>query len=330
MTKCQVEASLWPHKRGVQTASIDFMGIENCVFTCSDWALLSGAIRSSPNRFFCVLVHDDGQKIVEESALFAEMTSEFPQVCFVSFSCSFLPAPLQDLITVLPSVVIFRREAIVATFASDSLMLETHSFLSAHESAVSSGIDMKDEFKYNANCVLMYGSSTFPRDAASETFCSQLRSIGIKFNEIDVFGVESSSLPAATNTFPQLFCSGTFVCDAASISSLSNEQLLASTTYNLDERCHALINCAKTVLFLKGDAAAQKCGFSRQIVAILAAHRIEFECFDILRDEEVRQHIKVYSQWPTFPQLYVNGELVGGLDIVKELVSSGQFLSLFE
>ena len=53
--------------------------------------------------------------------------------------------------------------------------------------------------------------------------------------------------------------------------------------------------------------------------------RAPFETFDILTDEEVRQGLKIYSDWPTYPQVYVNGELVGGLDIVKELVASGEF-----
>lgn len=58
-------------------------------------------------------------------------------------------------------------------------------------------------------------------------------------------------------------------------------------------------------------------GFSRQIVQILKDHDVQYSSFDILSDEEVRQGLKTYSNWPTFPQVYVNGELIGGLDIVK-------------
>jgi len=68
-----------------------------------------------------------------------------------------------------------------------------------------------------------------------------------------------------------------------------------------------------------------RCGFSRQIVDILNAHSVTFDAFDILQDEDVRQVLKEFSNWPTYPQLYVNGELVGGLDIVRELVDSGDF-----
>lgn len=94
---------------------------------------------------------------------------------------------------------------------------------------------------------------------------------------------------------------------------------------SLNDRLHALINSAKVKLFMKGNPDAPRCGFSRQIVQILNEHHIDFASFDILEDEEVRQGLKTYSDWPTYPQLYVNGELVGGLDIVKEMVATGNF-----
>lgn len=57
----------------------------------------------------------------------------------------------------------------------------------------------------------------------------------------------------------------------------------------------------------------------------MESFRVPYETFDILLDEEVRQGLKIYSDWPTYPQLYVKGELIGGLDIVKEMVASGEF-----
>jgi glutaredoxin-related protein len=99
---------------------------------------------------------------------------------------------------------------------------------------------------------------------------------------------------------------------------------------------------------MKGDRNTPRCGFSRQLVEILNEtryqvkiadmkstfslffalfFRIAYDTFDILNDEEVRQGLKTYSNWPTYPQVYVKGELVGGLDIIKELRSSGDLLS---
>ncbi|KAK7944529.1 hypothetical protein WMY93_000257 [Mugilogobius chulae] len=93
---------------------------------------------------------------------------------------------------------------------------------------------------------------------------------------------------------------------------------------DLNQRLKKLINSAPCMLFMKGAPQEPRCGFSRQIVALLKEHDIQFGSFDILSDEEVRQGLKTYSNWPTYPQLYVNGELIGGLDIVKELAQSGE------
>lgn len=95
---------------------------------------------------------------------------------------------------------------------------------------------------------------------------------------------------------------------------------------SLNERLRDLVNQSKVVVFIKGSPAAPRCGFTRQLVEILDSTGITYASFDILSDEEVRQGLKSYSNWPTYPQLYVNGSLVGGLDIVKDLIASGELL----
>lgn len=96
---------------------------------------------------------------------------------------------------------------------------------------------------------------------------------------------------------------------------------------SLDERLKELINRAKVMVFIKGDRNTPRCGFSKQLIAILNETQIPYETFDILGDEDVRQGLKTYSDWPTYPQLYVNGELIGGLDIIKELVASNELVT---
>lgn len=96
------------------------------------------------------------------------------------------------------------------------------------------------------------------------------------------------------------------------------------TKQDLNTRLKNIINGAPNVLFMKGSPQEPRCGFSRQIVELLNSHGADYSYFDILTDNEVRQGLKVYSNWPTYPQLYVDGELVGGLDIVKELAASGE------
>lgn len=80
----------------------------------------------------------------------------------------------------------------------------------------------------------------------------------------------------------------------------------------------------KVVLFMKGTKEAPMCGFSGKVVAILTKLGTKFHDIDVLSDPELRESLKVFSDWPTFPQLYINGELVGGCDIVSELYSSGE------
>merc|ERR1712209_301600 len=85
----------------------------------------------------------------------------------------------------------------------------------------------------------------------------------------------------------------------------------------LNERLKKLINSAPVLLFMKGNPGRPQCGFSRQTVELLATIDAKYETFDIFSDEAVRQGLKKYSNWPTYPQMYVNGDLIGGLDILK-------------
>lgn len=92
----------------------------------------------------------------------------------------------------------------------------------------------------------------------------------------------------------------------------------------LNERLKKLTNAAPIMLFMKGSPSLPQCGFSRQLVAILREHLVRFGFFDILKDDLVRQGLKKFSDWPTFPQLYINGEFQGGLDIIKENVEEDE------
>ena len=78
------------------------------------------------------------------------------------------------------------------------------------------------------------------------------------------------------------------------------------------------------VLFMKGTAQQPQCGFSGRVVKILQACGAEFRAFDVLTDPELREGVKIYSNWPTIPQLYVKGEFVGGSDIVAEMFAAGE------
>lgn len=78
------------------------------------------------------------------------------------------------------------------------------------------------------------------------------------------------------------------------------------------------------VLFMKGDPTFPQCGFSGQVVQILDYLGVEYKGINVLADDELRETIKTYSNWPTIPQLYVKGEFVGGCDIVREMFQAGE------
>ncbi|MFV0335791.1 MAG: Grx4 family monothiol glutaredoxin [Tropicimonas sp.] len=84
------------------------------------------------------------------------------------------------------------------------------------------------------------------------------------------------------------------------------------------------------VLFMKGTKMAPQCGFSQRVAGVLNYMQIEYRDVNVLADEEIRQGIKEYSDWPTIPQLYVKGEFVGGCDIVTEMTLSGELDTLLE
>jgi Grx4 family monothiol glutaredoxin len=93
----------------------------------------------------------------------------------------------------------------------------------------------------------------------------------------------------------------------------------ASTKEELHTRLSSLVKAAPVMLFMKGTPSQPQCGFSRQLVGILREHGVKYGFFNILADDEVRQGLKEFADWPTFPQLWLGGELAGGLDIVSLL-----------
>ena len=79
---------------------------------------------------------------------------------------------------------------------------------------------------------------------------------------------------------------------------------------------------------MKGNPGFPQCGFSANTIAILQSFDVPYNTFDILQDSDIRQGLKEYSNWPTFPQLYVDGELVGGNDIITELYQNGELAEI--
>lgn len=89
------------------------------------------------------------------------------------------------------------------------------------------------------------------------------------------------------------------------------------------------ISSHDVVLYMKGNEKFPLCGFSSTVVQILKTLNVRFEAIDVMQDNELREGIKQFTNWPTIPQLYVKGEFIGGCDIVKEMYQTGELQTLF-
>ncbi|USU12228.1 Grx4 family monothiol glutaredoxin [Sphingomonadaceae bacterium OTU29THOMA1] len=101
-------------------------------------------------------------------------------------------------------------------------------------------------------------------------------------------------------------------------------------TDDTNARIDAVVKNNAVVLFMKGSPLFPQCGFSSRAVAILDHLNVEYESVDVLQDQGIRQGIKAYSDWPTIPQLYANGEFVGGSDIMMEMYESGELATVLK
>ncbi|KAF9166487.1 Glutaredoxin 3 [Actinomortierella ambigua] len=154
--------------------------------------------------------------------------------------------------------------------------------------------------------------------------------------------VEGANPPELSSTIAQFSKSGSTTANgsaspstpaaaaagSATASPSSPSAAPALSAEEMNARLKELTNSAPVMIFIKGTPTAPRCQFSRQLLEILTAQNIRFSSFNILADDEVRQAMKGFSNWPTFPQVYVKGEFVGGLDVVKELVETGEFQAM--
>jgi len=98
----------------------------------------------------------------------------------------------------------------------------------------------------------------------------------------------------------------------------------------IKEKIKNLISENKVCLFMKGTPDVPQCGFSMAVVNVLKHLKVEFKGINVLEDENLRQGIKDYSDWPTIPQLYIKNEFIGGCDIIKEMFEKGELKNILE
>jgi monothiol glutaredoxin len=102
------------------------------------------------------------------------------------------------------------------------------------------------------------------------------------------------------------------------------EESAENKKLDLNTRIANLINSAPIMLFMKGTPEMPQCGFSANVCRILGHYGVSFKSFNILSDMDIREGVKHYSNWPTFPQLYFKGQLIGGNDIITEMMNNGE------
>lgn len=187
--------------------------------------------------------------------------------------------------------------------------------------------------------LFMKGTPEEPRCGFSRRVLEILKEMKVEFGSFDILSDEGvrQGMKAFSNwpTYPQLYVSGEFIggCDIVTEMHKSGElkEVLAEkgllSMESMESKLKKLIYASPTMLFMKGTPDAPRCGFSSKVVNALKEESISFGSFDILSDDEVRQGLKTYSNWPTYPQLYHNGELIGGCDIILEMRASGELKS---
>ncbi|GFU02830.1 glutaredoxin-related protein 5, mitochondrial [Nephila pilipes] len=99
---------------------------------------------------------------------------------------------------------------------------------------------------------------------------------------------------------------------------------------SLNDKISDLVKKSKVVVFMKGVPELPRCGFSNAVVKILEMHGVNYDSYNVLEDEQLRQGIKEFSNWPTIPQVFINGEFIGGCDILLQMHQNGELIEEFK
>jgi len=221
------------------------------------------------------------------------------------------------------------------------------------EGDVALNAKLKELIEFSPVMMFMKGSKDAPFCKFSKQAVAILNKNQVEYSTFDILQDnevrEGLKVYSNWKTYPQLYVNGELVGgidivkemdeDGSLVESIPKECLPKEEGADdaaeggekpLEERLKALTSRSKVMLFMKGDPDQPRCGFSNTIVQLLKDEGVQFDSFDILQDEEVRQGLKTFSNWNTYPQLYANGSLIGGLDIVKELVEEGNLMEEIE
>ncbi|BGP33258.1 glutaredoxin [Rhodotorula toruloides] len=231
------------------------------------------------------------------------------------------------------SVLYFRTDWAEPCKTMDGVMLELAKryeavlFLSIEAEALP---DISESFEVDAvpYFILLRGHTLLTRlsGAQPSVLSAALKSHASKPSALSA----SSQQPLAAKTIYQPDEKASGSASASGTVALGGQGDVEESEEELAARCDKLMKQSDVVLFMKGDRETPRCGFSQKIVGILDSQKIDYSTFDILQDEGVRQKLKEINEWPTFPQLIIKGEFVGGLDVVKEMEESGELQEMLQ
>ncbi|KAG5262339.1 hypothetical protein AALO_G00274110 [Alosa alosa] len=279
----------------------------------------------------------------------AELAKEHSQTTFVKLEAEAVPEVSEKYeISSVPTFLFFKSGEVIDRLDgahAPELSKKVQKLASSAVGPVGTGNSPKEDLNERlkklisaAPCMLfMKGSPQEPRCGFSRQIIQIFKDHSVQFSSFDILSDEEvrQGLKTYSNwpTYPQVYVSGELVGGLDIIKELAESGELDNTlpkAVTLEHRLKALINKHSVMLFMKGNKKEARCGFSRQTLEIMNGAGVDYDTFDILGDEEVRQGLKTYSNWPTYPQLYVKGELIGGLDILKELQESGELTSVLK
>lgn len=278
------------------------------------------------------------------NTVLVELAKEFPHTVFIRVSAEDVAEVTQSYgVECVPTNIVLKELKVVdkvegADAAALTKVVKYHStsFVAPIINATPQNLEdrLKSLIASHPCMLFMKGNPNEPRCGFSREIIQLLTTHSIEFGHFDILSDNDvrQGLKKYSDwpTYPQLYSNGELVGGLDIVKELAESGELADLSpkkEDLNTRLEKLTKSAPVMIFMKGEPEKPQCKFSKSLMAILNQHPIKFNHFNIFDDEEVRQGLKTFSNWPTFPQIYVNGELVGGLDIIKELEESGELVS---
>ncbi len=302
--------------------------------------------------FFWAQWHEPSKKGGQMQGIFKALSEKYQTINFYLVEAEIVPELSEKLeVTKVPTFVAYFGKDFVgkvegvnpadlSNLVKSLSIAESSSFAITEQSGSTADLNVKLDKLINSAPVMLFmkGTPSEPKCGFSRQIVEILKTNAIPFASFNILTDEEvrAGLKVYSDwpTYPQLYVKGALVGGLDILKEMQSSDnfkaelgvdslQLPPAPPSMDERLKALVNRADVMVFIKGSPSSPKCGFSQTLVALLNKEGVAFDHFDILTDEEVRAGLKVYSDWPTYPQLYVKGVLMGGLDIVKEMQEAG-------